>query len=183
MIVCFDATALMYLLDQNRTSHQEEDGTVVQHMPLRMRHLVDSIDQASGRVVVPTPALAELLVGAGTQRGAMIRALENRRVFRVASFNRLAAIECALLDAGAVADGDKKDGVRSAWQKVKIDRQILAIAKVHGCDRIVTGDRDVVALAGRAAIAAQRVTELPLPPEDPQQDLFESEAADPGREG
>ena len=47
-----------------------------------------------------------------------------------------------------VHDDDKKDGVRSSWQKVKIDRQIVAIAQVTRCDRIVTGDPDVEKIAG-----------------------------------
>ena len=172
MIVCFDATALMFLLDANRTSLRADDGTEVNQMPRRMNYLVERIDEAGGRVVVPTPALAELLVGAGSQRAEMIRALSNRRVFQVVPFDQVAAIECALLDADALAEGDKKDGVRSGWQKVKIDRQILAIAKVSGCGSVVTGDGDVAKLAGRAALTADLVAQLPLPPEDPQQDLF-----------
>ena len=133
-------------------------------MQHRMAHLVATIDQAKGSVVVPTPALAELLVGAGAQRAAMLRALENRKAIRVEPFDKMAAVHCASLDSQAISDGDKRDGVRNSWQKVKIDRQIVAIAQVARCERIVTGDPDVEKIAGRAAIETMFVWQPDLPP-------------------
>jgi len=51
-------------------------------MQRRMNHLVATIVDAKGSAIVPTPALAELLVGAGTQQAAMLRVLENRKAIR-----------------------------------------------------------------------------------------------------
>ena len=168
MKVCLDATALMCLLDARMDVFSAPDGTTVSHMQRRMEHLVATIDQAKGSVVVPTPALAELLVGAGTQRAAMLRVLENRKAIRVEPFDKVAAVHCASLDNQAISEGDKKDGVRSSWQKVKIDRQIVAIAQVARCARIVTADPDVEKIAGRAAIETAFVWQLDLPPADAQ---------------
>ena len=64
----------------------------------------------------------------------------------------LVALLCANLDTQAISDGDKREGVRSSWQKVKIDRQIVATAQIARCERIITGDPDVEKIAGRAAI-------------------------------
>jgi len=80
----------------------------------------------------------------------------------------MAAVHCAGLDNQAISDGDKKGGVRNSWQKVKIDRQIVAITQVARCDRIVTGDSDIEKIAGRAAIETTFVWQLHLPPVEAQ---------------
>ena len=149
MKACLDATALMCLLDTRTDEFPAPDGSIVGNMQRRMDHLVATTDQAKGSIIVPTPALAELLVGAGVQRAAMLRALESGKSMRIEPFGKMAAVQCASLDNQAISDGDKKDGVRSSWQKVKVDRQIVAIAQVARCDRIVTGDPDVEKVAGR----------------------------------
>ena len=168
MKVCLDTTALMCLLDPRSDVFPAPDGSTVRHMQRRMDHLVTTVADAKGSAVVPTPALAELLVGAGAQRAAMLRVLENRKAIRVEPFDKMAAVHCASLDNQAISDGDKKDGVRNSWQKVKIDRQIVAIAQVARCERIVTGDPDVEKIAGRAAIETMFVWQLDVPPADAQ---------------
>ena len=179
MKVCLDATALMCLLDTRTNEFHAPDGSVVGHMQRRMDHLVATIDRAKGSVIVPTPALAELLVGAGAQRAAMLRALESGKAMRIEPFGKMVAVHCASLDTQAISDGDKKDGVRSSWQKVKVDRQIVAIAQIARCERIVTGDPDVEKIAGRAAIETTFVWQLELPPEDTQFDLRLVEGEEP----
>ena len=114
MKVCLDATALMCLLDTRTNEFHAPDGSVVGHMQRRMDHLVATIDRAKGSVLVPTPALAELLVGAGAQRAAMLRALESGKARRIEPFGKMAAVHCASLDNQAISDGDKKDVVRSS---------------------------------------------------------------------
>ena len=98
MKVCLDATALMCLLDSRLDVFPAPDGTTVSQMQRRMDHLVATIDEAKGSVIVPTPALAELLVGAGAQRAAMLRALESGKAIRVEPFDKAAAVHCASLD-------------------------------------------------------------------------------------
>lgn len=171
MKVCLDATALMCLLDTRQNEFPAPDGSVVGNMQRRIEHLVAKIDRAKGSTIVPAPALAELLAGAGAQHATMLHALESRRAMRIEPFGKMAAVHCANLDNQAISDGDKKDGVRSSWQKVKVDRQIVAIAQVARCGRIVTGDPDVEKIAGRAAIETTFVWQLDLPPEDAQFDL------------
>lgn len=171
MIVCLDATALICLLDSRVSELTSPEGSSVNRMQERMDYMIETIDEVRGSAIVPAPALAELLVGAGAQRAAMLRALEGRRAVRVVPFDKMAAVHCANLDAQAISEGDKRDGVRSSWQKVKIDRQIVATAQLARCERIITGDPDVEKIAGRAAIETTFVWELDLPPEDAQQEL------------
>ena len=57
----------------------------------------------------------------------------------------------------------KKDGVEAQWQKIKIDRQIVAIAKARGALLIVSRDDGVRSNAMRVGIQALTVQELELP--------------------
>ncbi len=78
----------------------------------------------------------------------------------------------------AMRVGDKKDGSSSHWQKVKIDRQIIAIARVQGVRVIYSDDGGVAAFAGKIGIPVVQTWNMPLPPEDLQQNLF-SPSGDP----
>jgi len=66
--------------------------------------------------------------------------------------------------ADALKAGDKKSGILAPHNKVKFDRQIVAIAKVENVGTIYSDDQDVKALADRCGIQVVRVEDLPLPP-------------------
>ena len=87
-------------------------------------------------------------------------------------FDLRAAIEAAESQRRAIDAGSKKSGAAGPWQKVKVDRQIVAIAKVHGVDELYSDDDDVRRLADADGAAVRSVTDLPLPPADPQPPLF-----------
>ena len=72
----------------------------------------------------------------------------------------------------AIRAGDKKDGSASSWQKVKIDRQIIAIARVRSVERIYSDDKGVAAFAAKIGLTVVPTWSMPLPPEDPQPGLF-----------
>ena len=62
-------------------------------------------------------------------------------------FDTLAAIECALLEETARANGGHKSGSSpEPWQKVKIDRQIVSIAKLVKATAVYSNDAGVLAL-------------------------------------
>ena len=104
--------------------------------------------------------------------------LTNSALFVVEPFDLRAAIEAAESQRRAIDAGSKKSGAAGPWQKVKVDRQIVAIAKVHGVDELYSDDDDVRRLADADGVAVRSVADLPLPPVDPQQPLF----SDPGSE-
>ena len=77
--------------------------------------------------------------------------------------------------------GGKQKMTRGAsWAKVKYDRQIVAIAAVARAEHIYSDDSDVRRLAKRAGIAVSGVADLPLPPENPNLNLFEGPYLIPG---
>jgi hypothetical protein len=52
----------------------------------------------------------------------------------------------------ALGTGDKRGGASGDWQKVKVDRHIVAIAKVNGVRVIYSNDGDVATLGKSAGI-------------------------------
>ena len=66
----------------------------------------------------------------------------------------------------------KKLGLDAAWQKVKIDWQIGAIAKVGGAAILYTTDTDFNTIAEAFAIKTAHVADLELPP--PRTPLLEA---------
>ena len=80
-------------------------------------------------------------------------------------FDHIAAVECALMQVAASATGNKRSPLApdAIWQKVKVDRQIVAIAKARGA-RIISDDKDIHSLGAGVAVLVQRCAELPLPP-------------------
>ena len=117
------------------------------------------------RIIIPTPAMAEFLVRAEESSTAAFSALEKKAAVYVAAFDRMAALECALLDAAALNRGDKRDGSAEPYQKIKIDRQIVAIAKVHAVGLVIAEDEGVRKTAQRVGMEAKTISELDLPPQ------------------
>jgi hypothetical protein len=79
----------------------------------------------------------------------------------------------AAMSRDALVKGNKRGGSDATWAKVKYDRQIVAIAKVHGATTIYSDDGDIATLGKRAKIEVVSLAELPLPPQKAQLDLLE----------
>lgn len=141
----------------------------------RLDELVAQVDKVKGQIVIPMPALAEFLAGAEQAGLEYLDRLERKAYIEVAPFDRKAATECALLEAAAYgrathaasngksAAAAKKDGVNGTRQKVKVDRQIVAIAKACGARVIISADDGVRAAALRAGVKHMTIQDLPLP--------------------
>jgi hypothetical protein len=110
---------------------------------------------------------------------AWVRILGNSARFRVAPFDTLAAVEAATMTAEAIKAGDKLGGVQpgsNVWQKVKFDRQIIAVSRVQGATVIYSHDPDMKTLVGPVGPQVLSLADLPLPPQDAQIDwLAEAE--------
>ncbi|WP_147431268.1 type II toxin-antitoxin system VapC family toxin [Azonexus fungiphilus] len=129
----------------------------------RIEHLFSLAEKSKSRIIIPMPAAAEYLVGADMAGVESFNRLERKTFVYVAPFDRASAFECALLDRAALGGGDKKDGSISPWQKVKIDRQIVAIGKANGATLVISGDEGVRNNALRVGMDAKRVQDLELP--------------------
>jgi predicted nucleic acid-binding protein len=173
-MIVFDANFLVYFLDPKL-----KDGV---GKNLRVDHLVSTIQNKKDRIVIPTPALAELLVGAGLASSQYLRIIHESKFFRIEPFGERAAIEVAAMTRAAITQGNKR-GAASAdapWAKVQIDRQIVAISRVVNARAIYSNDSDLVDLAIEQGISAYKLEDLPEPPSASQSELmFEEDQNSP----
>lgn len=162
MLVSFDASFLVALLDPTIKTGQSPDP--------RVEYLLKSLEKAKAKIIIPTPALSEVLIGAGDAAPKYLEIINKSSRFKVVPFGERAAVEAAAAHREAIDAGDKKEGTPN-WAKVKFDRQIVAVSKVEGVEHIYTNDSDVVRLGRKAGIEVSTLDDLPLPPEDPQTSL------------
>jgi rRNA-processing protein FCF1 len=153
MIVCIDCNTLV------AWSTERGDGL----NKARLDQLFADVAEAKGRLIVPTPCLAEFLVRTDDATSEWLAAIEKKRSFQVVPFDRRAAFECALLDRAALVTGDKKGGRADSWQKIKVDRQILAIARSNNSTHLITDDTGLIASARKTEIVVRSVADLELP--------------------
>jgi predicted nucleic acid-binding protein len=170
MPVVFDASFLIPLLDPKVKGEGEVDA--------RLDFLFRTLDKARTKIIVPTPALCEVLIGASDAAPQYLDIINRSARFKVAPFARRAAVEAAAAHREALRAGDKKEGTES-WLKVKFDRQIVAIAKVENAEKIYSNDDDIVRFAARDKIEVVTLDTLPDPPEKQQGEL----SFNPGGEG
>ena len=86
--------------------------------------------------------------------------------FEVAPFDQRAAIEAgSAMRRARLGPAGKKLGLDATWQKVKIDWQIAAIAKVGGAETFYTTDSDFSTIADAFGVKIAHVADLELPPD------------------
>lgn len=152
MIVALDANCLVAW-----ASKKNQDNVA------RLDEMLRIVSSANGRVIIPMPCFAEYLVGADESTAGWMAALEKRKSVVLAPFDRRAAFECALMDRRALGQGDKRGGRKDHWQHIKVDRQIIAIAKVHQAERVISEDSGLRSTALSIGLEATPLSELPLP--------------------
>ena len=160
-MVVFDASTLIALL---RPRSSSDDAA-------RLLAVIAELKKAGDKVAIPTPALSELLAGAGRASGEYLASIRASSVYRVVNFDQKAAIECARIVVDAQRTGDKRGGAKGTWAKIKFDQQIVAIALVVGAHTVYSEDDHVRSLAVKYRMNAVKIGDLPLPPEAAQQKL------------
>ena len=171
-MVVFDATTLLYLLDpEAKVPSDPETGEPVARVKERIEFLVRELEKGREKIIVPTPALSELLVGAGNAGPEYLDILGKNAAFKIVDFDQRAAVEVAAAIREALDSGNKKGGSKSSWAKIKFDRQIIAIAKVEQASTIYSDDGDIERFSKGSGIKVVRVSDLPLPPQDAQHSL------------
>ena len=181
-MVVIDSTNLLLLLRPDTPVPGGSDGKPLNRAKERIDYLVHRLGKEKAKIIIPTPVLSEALVKAGAAASLqIIEELQKHAVFSVEPFDTRAALEAAAMSRAALAGGNKKANSKAPWQKVKFDRQIVAIAKVHGATEIYSDDEDIAALGQHAKIKVIRLSDLPLPPDKDQLD-FQLEPAAPTTE-
>lgn len=138
----------------------------------RLNRLLETAAKDKQRILIPTPALAEFLVRTNDATTEWLNELEKKSAVEVCAFDRRAAFECAFIERGAHQKGDKKHGSESAYQKVKFDRQIVAIAKSRNARLIVSDDDSLRRGALSVGLQVSKIEELPIPDDARQLQIF-----------
>lgn len=161
--VAIDATTLSILLNP-RTGMPLDPATKapVEFGRERILGFVAQMEKDRRKLIIPTPAIAELLTAIGPTSADYIRIVNRKAVFEVRSFDEVAAVELAFLNRDLFASLDRKGGLEP-WQKMKVDRQILAIAKVANCEKILTEDDGLANRARLCDIEPIRIADLSVP--------------------
>lgn len=172
-MVVIDATMLLLMFRPDTPVPPGADGVRIERPRDRIDRLVNDLDKAHTKLVIPAPALSEALVRAGaTATQQIVDYLTKWTVFQIAPFDTRAAIEVAAMTRNALTRGNKRGTSNAVWAKVKYDRQIVAIAKVAGATMIYSDDMDIRSLAVEVQIPVNGLADLPLPPEKKQLDLL-----------
>lgn len=164
MAVAFDNTIATVLF--NRRAQIPADpatGKPIEAARERIQGLVDDLQREKARIVVPTPVIAELLTVSGPEGTQYFDTLTKSKVFEIGDFDARAALEVSLMNNEALAEGDKKAGIDAPWQKIKVDRQIIAICRVRGVDVLYTDDASLAETALRAGVKTRGIHDLPIP--------------------
>ena len=166
-MVVFDNSIFCLLLHPNARPRPGVDRAKE-----RVDHLFDVLVANGETAIIPAPVLSEFLVFAGSDAPEYLLRIRERSALRIEPFDERAAIELADIEITARKRGNKRgSAVGSDWQKVKFDRQIVAIAKVHQASVIYSDDPYIAAHAADCSIPVLALPDLPLPPAV-QQDLF-----------
>ncbi len=171
-MVLFDTTFLLPLIHPDiRPPENPQTSEPVEKYSTRIKLLVEKLTVARSKIVIPTPALSELLVRSGEAGHEYMANFHRNSVFKIIPFDRRAAVELAIMTKDAIDRGDRRDGMtpdQAPWQKVKLDRQIVATGKVEEVETIYTDDNGMIRFAQIAEIHVVSSWELPLPPIPPQ---------------
>jgi predicted nucleic acid-binding protein len=168
-MVVFDSSMMLLAIKPNvNPPIDEQTGKPVENAEARVNALIEELEKGKTKIIIPAPALSELLVRAGTDMQSIINRIKENAVFRIEPFDTLAAIEVAMMTRQAINGGNKRTGINSIWSKLKYDRQIVAIAKVHRATTIYSDDGDIRALGERNKIRILRLVDLPIPDKDRQ---------------
>jgi predicted nucleic acid-binding protein len=172
-VVIFDSAVLLLALDASaQIPNDPATRKPVDKGRERVEHLIDTLSDGRTRILIPAPVLAEVLVHAGAATAQIVAKFRTVTGLIVGDFDSVAAVECAQLTGAAIVAGRKRGAAKDQpWQKVKIDRQIVAIAKVHNAETFFTCDSGLAALAEAEGFTVKHLADLPLPPVKAQTEL------------
>lgn len=173
-MVLFDTTIALLLLSKNTpTPLDPTTGKQIEKAKERLDFLIHTLEQEDHTIVIPTPVLSELLVRAGRAGEGYLQIIARSSRFKIAPFDTRAAIELAIMSRNATAKGNKKGDSAASWNKVKFDRQIVAIGKTENVTAIYSDDKDLRALAKIHHMTPYGIADLPIPPSNLQTSLID----------
>jgi hypothetical protein len=162
-VIVFDTTYLVVLLQEKFPPVKDRNDKPVSKARERINYLVEQLSANNSIIIVPTPALAEIMVRAGKAGPEYLGKLSNSSKFRLSPFDVKAAIEASEI-IRKVKEENKGQPIEH-WAKIKFDIQIVAIAKAEAASVIYADDAGIENHGRRAGITVRRICDLQLPPE------------------
>lgn len=112
-MVAFDATILLPLLSPGvHAPNDPATGKEVAFFKERIDLLIEELETNRTKIIIPTPALSEILVYADNAGPEYLNRIQQAAVFKIEPFDERAAIEVALMIRDAIKSGDKRSGIR-----------------------------------------------------------------------
>ncbi|HWB85308.1 MAG TPA: hypothetical protein VG675_14290 [Bryobacteraceae bacterium] len=156
MKVAIDASVLIFIFNPKAPASVDRASE-------RVSGLVETLSRKKAKIIIPTPALAEIMM-AGRAISEYIEGVRQFSCFQVRAFDERAAIELA----ARLGNHQKKNRRRfkkvAAWNKIKFDRQIVAVAKSQGAQAVYSDDIHVRKFALECGMDAHKLGDLPIPP-------------------
>lgn len=175
MTVAFDNTVATVLFNRRAQIPCNPDTKQpIDFARERIDGLVRELGKSKEKIIIPAPVVAELLTVSGPDGTQYFDTITRSKQFQVGDFDTRAALEVSLMNTVALAAGDKKDGIDAPWQKIKVDRQIVAICKVHNVRVFYTDDASLTRTAARAGLQTAGIHELPIPDEHRQGSIWDA---------
>ena len=116
------------------------------------------------------PALAECLTRGTGDVQSLLDAIGSSSAFDLVPFGQREAIELAEMNRATLATGNKRRGIDARRQQIKVDRQIVATAKVANASALHTDDEGMKRVAESEGLQVVRTVDLPTP--EHQTDMF-----------
>lgn len=169
-MIAVDTSVLLYLIKPDTSPPQDPfTGKPVERCQERVEFLISTLSKTGTKLVLPTPAVTELLVSTGESATTVLEVLRRMSVFRVADFDQRAALECSVMMSQHWAGRLKQLKAEVGRHRIKFDLMIVAIARVAGAREILSDDKSVKDVAAITGMPCRGIADLPLPPEPDQQ--------------
>lgn len=130
---------------------------------LRMQGLLLDLRKKRESIGIPAQVWAEFIEQADPREIEATQSIFKTSAFRLLSYDLRAAMETVeVVKLGRPARKSDK-GPKRPRHAVKVDWQIIAVAKVHGARLLITNDQDMITEARRAGVRCSRIDDLPIP--------------------
>lgn len=174
-MVAADSSFLSLLLNPNsKVPTCPSSGAPISHWKERVQAAVEKHSRDGDVLLVPTPCLTEIAT-AVPNTALVVSAIERSSAFKIAPFDAKAAIDLAEANKEALNSGNKRGDLDGEYQKIKLDRQIVVIAKSAGCKVFYTDDKNQTKFAKQQGLKVVHSWELDLPESARQVELFTQE--------
>lgn len=171
MTVAFDASILLPLLNPSVQGPIDPvTGKNLESCRERIDYLIQSLEDNRTKIIIPTPALSEILVYADKAGPQYLSRIRDSRSFKIEPFDERAAVEVAFMireELRSFGQKRRKQATQT-WAKVKFDWQIVAIAKVNGASIVYSDDAGVRSFAQGSRLTVIGLAQLPLASKEAQ---------------